>query len=46
MCGNRGRCNCGLRQIYLGIVDKNKPSFMAVDGLHNANYRNGIVSWK
>lgn len=46
MCGNGGRCIVAFA-VHQNIVPKNTIfSFMAVDGLHEASYDNGIVSLK
>lgn len=46
MCGNGGRCIAAFA-VHQGIVKaKEKFRFMAVDGLHEASYDEGIVSLK
>nr|WP_321410171.1 diaminopimelate epimerase [uncultured Carboxylicivirga sp.] len=46
MCGNGGRCIAAFA-VHLDIVPSNEVfQFMAVDGLHEAKYDNGIVSLK
>ncbi|WP_435313614.1 diaminopimelate epimerase [Cellulophaga fucicola] len=42
MCGNGGRCLVAFAN-FLGVV-KDKAAFNAVDGLHNATIKDGIVS--
>ncbi|MCL5246160.1 diaminopimelate epimerase [Cellulophaga sp. 20_2_10] len=42
MCGNGGRCLVAFAN-FLGVV-KDKATFNAVDGLHNATIKDGIVS--
>jgi diaminopimelate epimerase len=46
MCGNGGRCIAAFA-VHLGVI-KNTDlySFEAVDGMHQAAYKNGIVSLK
>jgi len=46
MCGNGGRCIAAFA-VHQDIVPQNKTfRFMAVDGLHEASYNEGIVSLK
>nr|WP_321451802.1 diaminopimelate epimerase [uncultured Carboxylicivirga sp.] len=46
MCGNGGRCIAAFA-VHLNIVPANTTfQFMAVDGLHEAKYEDGIVSLK
>ncbi|NPA36015.1 MAG: diaminopimelate epimerase [Chlorobi bacterium] len=46
MCGNGGRCISAFA-VHQGIVNSPEHfSFMAVDGLHEASYSDGIVSLK
>lgn len=44
MCGNGGRCMTSFAK-FLKIID-NKATFEAIDGLHEAEINNGIVSLK
>lgn len=44
MCGNGGRCIAAFAH-FLGIFES-KTSFLAIDGLHEAEIKNGIVKLK
>lgn len=46
MCGNGGRCIAAFA-VHIGVVSNPDDfAFMAVDGLHLASYKNGIVKLK
>ncbi len=46
MCGNGGRCIAAFA-VHLGIIkDESHFSFMAVDGVHDASFKDDIVSLK